>query len=112
MNRNWIRYSVIAVVFFASLLIFSVVLNQGNTDMTMEMAPACLPTASILMEDQKVNEMHGYDDEPETVKHRLEVYHQETEPLKEFYAKRGLLKSVETQPTVAATTEALMQVLR
>lgn len=60
MNRNWIRYSVIAVVFFASLLIFSVVLNQGNTDMTMEMAPASLPTASILMEDQKVNEMHGY----------------------------------------------------
>lgn len=60
MNRNWIRYSVIAFVFFASLLIFSIVLNQGNTDMTMEMAPACLPTASILIEDQKVNEMHGY----------------------------------------------------
>lgn len=58
------------------------------------------------------NLIRRHDDEPETVKHRLEVYHQETEPLKEFYAKRGLLKSVETQPTVAATTEALMQVLR
>ena len=53
-----------------------------------------------------------HDDEPETVKHRLEVYHQETEPLKAFYASRGSLKSVETQPTVAATTDALMQVLR
>jgi len=52
-----------------------------------------------------------HDDEPETVKHRLEVYHQETEPLKDFYAKRGLLKSVENQPTIAATTEAIMQVL-
>ena len=60
MNRNWIRYSVVAFVFFVSLLIFSVVLNQGNTDMTMEMAPASLPTATILIEDQKVNEMHGY----------------------------------------------------
>lgn len=60
MNRNWIRYSVVTLVFFASLLIFSIVLNQGNTDMTMEMAPASLPTASILIEDQKINEMHGY----------------------------------------------------
>ncbi len=41
------------------------------------------------------------DDAPETVKARLEVYHKETEPLKDFYAKRGLLKSVENQPTVA-----------
>lgn len=60
MNRNWIRYSVVTFVFFASLLIFSIVLNQGNTDTTMEMAPASLPTASILIEDQKINEMHGY----------------------------------------------------
>ncbi len=53
-----------------------------------------------------------HDDEPETVKHRLEVYHQETEPLKDFYAKRGLLKSVDNRPTVEATTEAIMQALR
>ena len=33
-----------------------------------------------------------HDDEPETVKHRLEVYHKETEPLKDFYAERGLLE--------------------
>ena len=52
-----------------------------------------------------------HDDEPETVKHRLEVYHQETEPLKDFYAKRGLLKSVENQPTVAETTEAILRAL-
>ena len=30
-----------------------------------------------------------HDDEPETVKHRLEVYHKETEPLKDFYAREG-----------------------
>jgi len=52
-----------------------------------------------------------HDDEPETVKHRLEVYHQETEPLKEFYAKRGLLKSVENQPTVAETSKVILQAL-
>ena len=52
-----------------------------------------------------------HDDEPETVKHRLEVYHKETEPLKDFYAKRGLLKSVENQLTVAATSQAILHAL-
>lgn len=60
MNRNWIRYSVVTIVFVLSLIIFSIILNQGNTDMTMEMAPASLITASILLDDQEVNEMHGY----------------------------------------------------
>lgn len=52
------------------------------------------------------------DDTPETVKARLEVYHRETEPLKEFYAKRGLLKPVQNQPGVAETTQAILQALR
>ena len=51
------------------------------------------------------------DDAPETVKARLDVYHKETEPLKDFYAKRGLLKSVENQPTVAETSQAILRVL-
>ena len=51
------------------------------------------------------------DDAPETVKDRLEVYHKETEPLKDFYAQRGLLKSVENQPSVEATTAAILKAL-
>ena len=51
------------------------------------------------------------DDAPETVKARLEVYHKETEPLKAFYAQRGLLKSVENQATVAETSQAILHVL-
>ena len=51
------------------------------------------------------------DDAPETVKSRLDVYHQETEPLKAFYEKRGLLKTVENQKTVEATTAAILKVL-
>mgnify|MGYP000815859221 FL=1 len=51
------------------------------------------------------------DDAPETVKARLEVYHRETEPLKDFYAQRGLLKSVENQPTVEGTSQAILRVL-
>ncbi len=51
------------------------------------------------------------DDAPETVKSRLDVYHQETEPLKDFYARRNLLKTVENQSTVEATTAAILKVL-
>ena len=51
------------------------------------------------------------DDEPETVKNRLEVYHTMTEPLKGFYEARGILKTVENQPTIAETTRELMTVL-
>ena len=35
------------------------------------------------------------DDNPETVKDRLVVYHRETEPLIHFYRDKGLLKSVD-----------------
>lgn len=51
------------------------------------------------------------DDAPETVKQRLEVYHTETEPLKEFYEKRGKLKKVDNQPTVELTTKVIVEAL-
>ena len=51
------------------------------------------------------------DDKPETVKHRLEVYHTETEPLKDFYAKRNVLRPVENQPTIEATSEMVNKAL-
>ncbi|MEG1632929.1 MAG: adenylate kinase [Oscillospiraceae bacterium] len=51
------------------------------------------------------------DDAPETVIARLEVYHNETEPLKEFYSKRGKLKSVDNQPTIEATAKAVFKAL-
>ena len=51
------------------------------------------------------------DDKPETVKNRLTVYHNETEPLKDFYAQRGNLKSVDNQPTIEATTKVVFEAL-
>ena len=35
------------------------------------------------------------DDKPETVKNRLNVYHEQTQPLIEFYEKKGVLKNVD-----------------
>ncbi len=51
------------------------------------------------------------DDRPETVRQRLAVYHAETEPLKQFYAQRGLVRAVENQPTIESTTQAVLEAL-
>jgi adenylate kinase len=41
------------------------------------------------------------DDAPETVRHRLEVYHELTEVLKDFYGKRGKLRLVNGNQSIA-----------
>ena len=44
------------------------------------------------------------DDDPAVVKSRLEIYHAQTEPLKEFYEQKGLLKIVYGQEKLEDTT--------
>ncbi len=51
------------------------------------------------------------DDKPATVRRRLEIYHAATEPLKEFYAQRGLLRTVENQSAIEETTKMVMEAL-
>ena len=52
------------------------------------------------------------DDKPETVRHRLEVYHQETEPLKDYYQAKGILVPVDNQDTIEGTTQVIMEALK
>lgn len=52
------------------------------------------------------------DDLPEVVANRLETYHRETEPLKEFYGKKGMLKTVEGQEEVADTTRLTFEIIQ
>ena len=51
------------------------------------------------------------DDKPETVRNRLTVYHEQTEPLKEFYQNKGVLTTVDNQPTIEATTKVIMEAM-
>lgn len=51
------------------------------------------------------------DDAPETVQARLKVYHQQTEPLKDYYAKQNRLAVVEGQEEIADTTKLTLQAL-
>jgi len=51
------------------------------------------------------------DDAPETVLDRLNVYHEQTEPLKDYYAKTGKLKTVEGQEELSDTTALVFKAL-
>ena len=51
------------------------------------------------------------DDEPETVKNRLNVYHEQTEPLKDFYNSCGKLITVEGLDKVEDTTRLVLDAL-
>ncbi len=51
------------------------------------------------------------DDEPETVLNRLGVYHEQTEPLKDYYKASGKLLMVEGQDKVEDTTRLVLAAL-
>lgn len=52
-----------------------------------------------------------HDDQPETVRERLSVYHKQTEPIKAFYAARGKLKTVKGQQKLADTVRLVSEAL-
>ena len=51
------------------------------------------------------------DDTPETVRHRLEVYHEATEVLKDYYAKQGKLRLVEGNQSIEGANEDILKAI-
>ena len=47
------------------------------------------------------------DDKPEVIRHRLDQYHSKTEPLIEYYEKKGLLKRVDGDREPEQVTETI-----
>lgn len=52
------------------------------------------------------------DDKPETVLSRLATYHEKTAPLKDFYAARGKLVSVQGQDEIAETSRLTLAAIK
>lgn len=52
------------------------------------------------------------DDTHAVVENRLHIYHEETEPVKEYYRQQGLLAAVRGQDKLADTTQRVFEVLR
>ncbi len=51
------------------------------------------------------------DDKPETVKNRLDVYHEQTQPLIDFYTKKGILKTVDGTVDMMDVFAAIVEIL-
>ena len=51
------------------------------------------------------------DDKPETVKNRLNVYHEQTQPLIDFYTEKGVLKTVDGTVPMAEVFAAITAIL-
>jgi len=51
------------------------------------------------------------DDKPETVKKRLTVYHEQTQPLIDYYTKKNVLKSVDGTKDMEEVFRAITEIL-
>jgi adenylate kinase len=52
------------------------------------------------------------DDTEEALRRRLEVYHDHTEPLKHYYAERGILATVDATQSILQVTEDILEGVR
>src|SRR5919199_850012 len=49
------------------------------------------------------------DDAEEAIRRRLEIYHDQTEPLKDFYAERGLLVTIDAEQEIPKVTQDILE---
>ena len=70
-------------------------------------------------DDMAVNRLHGRavaegrsDDTPEVIRHRLDVFHQQTEPVIEHYRAQGILVGIHADRTVEEVFAEVQDVLQ
>ena len=51
------------------------------------------------------------DDKPETVRERLRVYHEQTEPLKDYYEKQGIVHTIDGTQTMDQVFSDIRKIL-
>ncbi len=51
------------------------------------------------------------DDNEETVRNRLKVYHESTAPLIEYYRKKGILREIDGSKSIEEITQQIIQIL-
>jgi adenylate kinase len=49
------------------------------------------------------------DDAENAIRHRLKIYHDQTEPLKDYYADKGLLVTVDAEQEIPKVTEDILE---
>lgn len=63
MRKSTIKIIVLPVIFIVAVILFSIMTNQTNEDLTTEMANATLPVVTLYENQTAVNELYGYTGE-------------------------------------------------
>ena len=66
MKKRIINIAIVIAVFFIALFVAGSIINQGTTDMTMEMGQATFPVVAVRFNGIEMNPMHGYRKEMKT----------------------------------------------
>lgn len=66
MKKRFINIAIVIAVFFIALFVAGSIINQGTTDMTMEMGKATFPVVAVRFNGIEMNPMHGYRKEMKT----------------------------------------------
>ena len=61
---------------------------------------------------KRIREEGRSDDNPEAIAERLAIYTKETEPLTEYYAKKGLLKKVDARGDIQTVSKGIQEAIR
>ncbi|MDC4232129.1 adenylate kinase [Actinomyces sp. B33] len=88
-------------------------------DMTMDLGAAIDLVLEIQVDEDEVvarmlkraEELHRADDTEPVMRHRLEVYHRQTEPVATYYADQDLLHVVDGTGTVDEVTDRIFAIL-
>lgn len=60
MSKKVIKPVVLSVLFLAALIVFSIITNQDNKDLTTTMSEATLPIVEFYQGDTSIAQLHGY----------------------------------------------------
>lgn len=87
-------------------------LNSINTSITL-MVGLEVEESELRKRLMKRAEVSGRPDDanPEVIQNRIDVYHRETSPVKEFYASKGKYKGVNGIGSIDEITERLFEVI-
>lgn len=73
MKKAIIKAAIVLSVFIIALITISNLMNQGNTDMTIEMAEATYPVVTVSYDGYRLNQMHGYAESMEVSQMRESI---------------------------------------
>lgn len=81
MSKGTIKACVLAGIFVVAVIVFGIVTNRTNKDMTTELSEATLPTISLYYQEEEINELYGYTTEMNPIYMRDDITPVDTDRL-------------------------------